>query len=322
MTWYSSAVLALQGRVAVDTLPTRTQIYRHVQRCQETGSRCWTQRLNRSLTNHLGMATLARIAVHPIKALDPVARERVSITGVGGLASDRTYALVDADGEYVNGKRTAAVHPLQADIDLETKRVELSIRGANTSQEFHLDRDRAALEAWLSEYFGFQVGLETAPGGAQTDSAVIAGEAKGPSVISRATLREVSSWYDDIDPAEMRLRLRPNLVVDEVPAFWEDKLVANGGRRVRIGDVTLEGTHLIPRCVVPTRDPHTGEAYDGFQKTFMENRKETLPAWADPDVLGGNYYQLMAGTRIPDADRDGELKVGDEVRLTQATVDG
>lgn len=265
------------------------------------------------------MPTLSRIAIHPIKALDPVDLDCVSITAVGGLAGDRAYAIVDESGDYVNGKRTVDVHWLRADVDLDANRVTLQVRGDGPARAFHLDRDREALEAWLSEYFRMSVTLEERPGGTQTDSAVYGdGTRTGPTLVGAATLREVASWYDGIDPAEMRLRLRPNLVVEGVPPFWEDKLVADGGRRFRIGDVTLEGIEPIPRCVVPTRDPHTGEVYDGFRETFVERREATLPEWADRDAFEGNLYRLMAVTRIPRAERDGELRVGDGVRLVDA----
>lgn len=267
------------------------------------------------------MATLSQIAVHPIKSLDPDERDRVSISAVGGLAGDRVYAIVDREGDLVNGKRTADVHPIQADFDLDENRVVLSVRGEDTSRQFHLDHDREALEAWLSEYFDIRVELETGPGGALTDSAVLSGSSKGSSLISEATLREVASWYEGIDPTEMRLRLRPNLVVEGVPAFWEDRLFADGGRRFRIGDVTLEGIRPIPRCVVPTRDPKTGTVYEGFRETFLQKREETFPEWGDRDAFEGTLYRLMVGTRIPESERDGELRVGDEVRLADTAAE-
>src|SRR6056297_1200241 len=73
--------------------------------------------------------TLERIAVHPVKSLDPETRERVRLVDRGALAGDREYAMVAApadrphdresasvtgDGDYVNGKRTAAVHRLRS----------------------------------------------------------------------------------------------------------------------------------------------------------------------------------------------------------------
>lgn len=289
------------------------------------------------------MAKLSRIAVHPIKSLDPVDFDRASITEVGGLEGDRAYAMVDAEGAYVNGKRTADVHRLEADVDLAADRVTLrdradvSARGntadrentgalgdtapqKNTGpREYHLDRDRAAVEARLSEHFGVEITLEAGPGGSRTDGVVYGDSSRaGPTLISEATLREVASWYDGIEPGEMRLRLRPNLVVEGVPAFWEDRL-ATGSEGVRIGDTTLEGVGLVPRCVVPARDPRTGEVDEDFEETFRERRAETLPEWIDREDFDGDLYKVMALTRIPVGNRDGELAVGDEVRLLSDT---
>jgi uncharacterized protein YcbX len=274
--------------------------------------------------------TLSHIAVHPVKALDPVARERVALTDIGGLENDRAYAIVTEDDEYLNGKRTDEVHRIRAAIDTERGRIGLAVEAGGSSngangeppaegdgtREFHLDEDRAAIEAWLSERFGRPVRLEVAAGGGLTDG-VIYGDTDqtGPTLASAATLREVASWYDGIDAREMRLRLRVNLVVEGVPPFWEDRLVAGGGRAFQIGDVRLEGTHPVPRCVVPTRDPHTGEVTDGFRETFLERREATLPEWADRGAFDGNLYSVTVGTHVPESERDGELRVGDTVQV-------
>lgn len=269
------------------------------------------------------MATLSRIAVYPIKSLDPVALDRVGFTPAGGLEDDRAWAIVDADGDYVNGKRTDAVHRLRADVDLDGRRVTLDGPGPGAPRSFDLAADRAAMEAWLGDYFGYPVELQGGRGGAQTDSVVYGDEAEpGATLISAGTLREVASWFDGIDPPALRDRLRPNLVIEGVPAFWEDRLVADGGRRFRIGDATLAGIEPIPRCVVPTRDPTTGEAYEGFRETFVERRAATMPDWADPDVLGDNPYQLMVLVRPVPTARDRGLAVGDAVRAAAATQGG
>ena len=264
------------------------------------------------------MATLSHIAVHPIKALDPVSLDAVSLTDIGGLSGDRAFALVEEDGTYFNGKQTAEVHSLGADIDLETNRVTLRPNRDSFQSEhtFDLDGDRDALERWLSTYFGRDLSLEVGAGGSQTDGVVYGDSSKtGPTLVSAATLREAASWYDEITPTEMRLRLRANLVVEGVPAFWEDRLVADGGRHVQIGDVTLVGTEPIPRCVVPTRHPHTGEQTAGFREHFIERREAMLPTWADRDAFKGNLYSMTVGTQIPETEREGEICVGDDVQL-------
>lgn len=71
----------------------------------------------------------------------------------------------------------------------------------------------------------------------------------------------------------------------------------------------------MPRCAAPTQDPHTGEGYDGFRETFIEKREASLPEWAAPETPEGNLFSLMAVTRIPESERDEEIRVGDSVKL-------
>lgn len=277
--------------------------------------------------------TLAHISVHPIKGLDPVDRDRIEVTPGGGLVDDRAYVMYDEKG-HINGRRTAAVHSVAASFDREAGTVRLSAPD-RPERTFDLSADNEALEAWLGEHLDMDVSLRGGPGGEHADRALFGdGSQKGPTVVSAATLREIASWYDGIDPEEMRRRLRPNLVVEGVEAFWEERLLdslakavyADGGSdgdggefpRVRIGDVVMEGVEPIPRCAVPTHDPDTGETYEGFQETFVERRAETLPPWVEEETLRGNLYTATVGTHIPEDERDGTLAVGDPVELLDA----
>jgi len=260
------------------------------------------------------VATLVGIRVHPIKALDPVERECTVVSPVGGLDGDRAYAIVDADGEYVNGKRTDAVHRLRSDVDLDAGLVRLGERGSEALEAFHLPEHRARLADWLSAYFGLDVDVESAPGGELTDSAVLGGDPPGATVVSTATLETVASWFPGLDIEDVRRRFRANLEVEGVPAFWEDGLVADGGVRFLIGDVAFQAVEPVPRCVVPTRDPDTGEVTDGFRERFIRKRESTLPADADPAVF--EHPNVLTVLAEPDADDRGEaIAVGDSVEL-------
>ncbi|MBK6772560.1 MAG: hypothetical protein IPG78_10635 [Ignavibacteria bacterium] len=70
-----------------------------------------------------------------------------------------------------------------------------------------------------------------------------------------------------MDLEEARKRFRATVEIDGVPAFWEDHLFSNEGKRIefKIGDVTLFGISPRARCVVPTRNPETGEVIHAFR---------------------------------------------------------
>ncbi|MFC6905962.1 MOSC domain-containing protein [Halalkalicoccus tibetensis] len=250
---------------------------------------------------------LARISLFPIKSLDAFEPERATITPVGPIAGDRRYAMVDAEGEYVNGKRTAAVHRLRASYD-DPDRVEFSTPESD-ADEFDLTTDREELAEHLSEQFGYPVELIRDDTGMPDDT-----EIPGPTVISTATIEEVASWFG-LAPENVRRRFRANLEIEGVPAFWEDRLFSDQGRVVdfSIGGVRLAGVNPCQRCVVPSRDPDTGEEFEGFRERFIEKRGKTLPEWTDSDRFD-HQFRLMVNTRVPE-DGAGEIEVGDAVEI-------
>ncbi len=262
------------------------------------------------------MATLERIRVHPVKSLDAVRLNVATIREHGGLSWDRRFAIIKADDSddpaYVNGKNERQIHRLRADFDLEVETITIGEYTAADRETFHLVDDRAALEAWLGDYVGYPVSLiENDRGGFPDDT-----DAAGPTLISQATIEAVADWFPEIDAEEMCRRLRPNLIVDGVPAFWEDRLYESPETVVsfQIGDATLHGVNPCQRCVVPTRHPDTGTETDGFRETFVERREATLPAWASEDWFD-HYFRLMVNTRVPESTVGSDLTVGDRLDL-------
>jgi hypothetical protein len=104
-----------------------------------------------------------------------------------------------------------------------------------------------------------------------------------------------------------------NLVVDGVPPFWEDTFFTAGGRKgFRVGNVDIEGVNPCARCVVPTRDPDTGETLQGFQQTFIQRRLETLPPGA-PRERFNHFYRFTLNTFIHPSEEGKRIAVGDPV---------
>jgi len=258
------------------------------------------------------MATVAKITIYPIKSLDGVEVSQIEVSPGGSLVGDREFALFDGDDRLVNGKRTAKVHQLRSRFDLDDRLVNLRVEGSKEETQFHLDGDRADLDTWLSDYFGYPVCLkQNTVGGFPDDS-----RAFGPTIISTATLETASSWYHNIDADQMRSRLRANIEIDGVPAFWEDNLFAETDKEVRftIGDVTFLGTNPCSRCVVPTRNPKTGESVDRFSKIFAIQRQTLLPKWTAPSRFN-HYYRLATNTKILPTEAGKVLQLGDPVKI-------
>jgi uncharacterized protein len=84
---------------------------------------------------------------------------------------------------------------------------------------------------------------------------------------------------------------------------------------LRLGGVTFLGHNPCQRCVVPPRDPDTGEVIHGFQKSFAQLRQRHLPAWADVRRFN-HYYRLAVNTSIPAAEAGKRLRIGDALTDT------
>jgi len=256
-------------------------------------------------------ATLERIVVYPVKSLDPHdTMERATVRPDGGLSYDREFAIVDADGNYVNGKNDRRVHQLRSWFDPKAGRLTLRANDGDPTA-FDLE-DTGTIEAWLSEYFEQPVELRRDEAGGFPDDTL----ASGPTVIAESTIEAVAEWFDDIDADEMERRLRPNLVVSGVEPFWEDRLYRDRETAIgfRIGDCEFLGSNPCQRCVVPTRDPETGEETPGFRKTFHEQREATLPAWAS-EAWFDHYFRLMVNTYVPESTVGKSLRVGDDIEI-------
>ncbi|NJK39676.1 MAG: MOSC domain-containing protein [Oscillatoriales cyanobacterium RM2_1_1] len=258
--------------------------------------------------------SVARLFLYPVKSLDPVAVESVTVLVSGALQRDREFALFDQGGQYVNGKGQPRIHQLRSQFHLETQVLTLGIHPDQPSTPFQLPEAQPQLEQWLSDYFNFPVQLrQNLERGFPDDIA-----SPGPTIISTATLEAVASWYPGLEVEEVRRRFRANIEVENVPAFWEDCLFAEAGQTVdfQIGAVTFMGINPCQRCVVITRDPQTGAAYPNFQKTFVTKRHDTLPGWTVRSRFN-HFYRLGINTRRLDSGMGLRIQVGDRLELLQ-----
>ncbi len=248
---------------------------------------------------------LSRIFIYPFKGLDPQEVDSVKVLKSGSLEHDREFALFDEDGNVISGKREKKVHKVRSFVDFNEELIRL--RYEREEYEFSF-ADFKGIEEFFSEVFGYRVTLRRFEGEGFPDDR----KAHGPTLVSGETLREIAGWFG-LDEENVRRRFRTNLEIANVPPFWEDMLV---GKKFRVGDVILEGAGISKRCPVPTRDPLTGEEYEGFVKRFIDMRKRTLPAWSPKDIFSDTFYRLCLNTVSFESNEGKILKVGDKVEIT------
>jgi hypothetical protein len=263
------------------------------------------------------MAYVENLWVYPIKGFDRMAVESVSLNDAGTFTGDREYALLDpaadvvvedrfdAVGKTYNGKEIDHTHEVTTEYDPETS--VLTVRSDGTA-EFDLSTARDGASEWFSDFVGRPVELRRRAPPSFVDRPKL-----GPSVLSTGTLEEVASWFDEMTVEGARRRLRPNVEVGGVPAFWEDRFLGTDPSGFDAGGVRFEGAEACARCVVPSRDPETGDPIAEFRERFARRREGTLPDWA-PRSEFEHFFTVMLITRVPDGHAGETVAVGDEVR--------
>lgn len=257
------------------------------------------------------MPLLSRITIYPIKSLDGFTTEAAELTEAGPIVGDRRWAIVDPMRQFVNGKRSTAVHPIRATFSEGGAVVTLN-RTSLGEARFVLPDEAERAGEWLSEAIGRKCLLiENLAIGFPDDA-----DAAGPTLVSTASLERVAAWFE-LELDEVRRRFRTNLEISAAEPFWEDQLVATetGATPFAIGSVGFRGRTPCQRCVVPSRDSATGDVISGFAKAFSAHRQAELPDWA-PAAAFNHFYRLTLNTSLdPSAAGPRRISVGDELRI-------
>jgi uncharacterized protein YcbX len=258
---------------------------------------------------------LYKIRLYPIKSLDAVEVSEARIGPKGGFALDRVWAPYASDGQWIRAKRAPALHLIRSRFAPDFRSVELIPPAGRTDllpAQLSFPGDTAGAGQWFSRFLGDAVTVRYAEEGFPDDHL-----APGPTIVSTASLEAVCSWFPEISLEQARQRFRANLEINGVPAFWEDQLFSaeeTRSARFRIGEVEFEGSNPCVRCVVPPRDPSTGEPILDFQKRFSQLRRARLPAWS-PIARFDHYYRFAVNTRIAASETGKALRSGDALSL-------
>ncbi len=253
-----------------------------------------------------------RITIYPVKSLEGTPVQEAEVVKGGCLKHDREYAIIDKEGNFVNGKSNALVHLLRSAIDPEQGTISFRHELETSWNSFHLDQERSAINSYLTRFFGKPVGLQQNKEGRFLDIP----DTSGITILSSSSLETVAGWFPGIGLEEMRSRFRANIELSDVPAFWEDRLFIEDGVAVkfRIGALTLFGMQPRARCVVPTRNPATGAVIHAFPKTFSRQRLHHLPVSSTLEEYGHGYY-LSVDCLIPPSETGKKISIGDRLQI-------
>ncbi|GAB7129510.1 MOSC domain-containing protein [Silvimonas sp. JCM 19000] len=257
------------------------------------------------------MPTLDALYYYPIKSIAGITLDETSISPLG-LPHDRAWMVSDLDGRLVTGREHPELVQVHAEVGVGTLTLrapglpELVVDLAQFEQahpasvwkdNFSAWAGAAAADDWFSQYLGRPVRLlatndtqrrvRSAP-----DVPLSFADGYPLLLIGEASRRELSDWVGrDLAMA----RFRPNLVINDAPAFAED-----GWKRIRIGDVILRIAKPCGRCVFTTVDPVTAQKSADQEplRTLAKRRKGPEGAEFGQNVIAETSGVLRVGMPV------------------------
>jgi MOSC domain-containing protein len=237
-------------------------------------------------------ATLSSLHVYPVKSCRGIDLTAAQLTSTG-LADDRHWMLVRPGGRFVTQRElprmaliattlseravqldAPGMAPLRVSRQQSGDATEVTVWGF-TGRGIDCGEEAAH---WCTSFLGAPLRLMRFDASRPREcNAEWTGDVRAVTefsdgfpilVTSRASLAELNSRLPAALPME---RFRPNLVLDDVAAYDEDRIY-----ELRAGDVTLRIVKPCTRCVITTTEQSTGER-DGIEplatlKTYRFDR--------------------------------------------------
>ena len=269
-------------------------------------------------------ASLSAIHVYPVKSCAPLTVDFAAV-GARGLARDRRWMVVDANGKFVTGRQLPRLTLIRAQPEGESlrleapgmpilhvepppagaARIETAVWGAAVTPRLAANE----AHAWFSTFLGVPsrlvhmdqactrlVKAKYAGKYGRDGDEVSLADGFPLLLISEAALDALNARL--VQPIPM-LRFRPNLVVAGTGPHAED-----GWQRIRIGAIEFEVVKPCIRCVFTTVDFEQGEFDPSGEplRTLTAYRRTPMGV-----TFGQNLIQRGRGT----------LRVGDVVEVLE-----
>jgi uncharacterized protein len=258
--------------------------------------------------------TLVRLSVTPVKALRLLHPPEVELTPAG-IPTDRRFYLIDEHGGLFDATDHGPLLRVVPAYDPTAERLLLSFPGGSTVEG---PADELGADV-TTDFFGREVDGRIVEGpfasalssfaGRQVRLVRVRRDGEGQDVhpltiVSSESVRDLGNRDDRPDLDARRFRI--NLEIEGVEPYAEDGW---DGELVRVGEATIRVRGQIPRCVVTTLAPETGEK-DFPTLTRIARYRPRIGG------RGGLPFGMYAGVEV-----GGRVRLGDAVEpLSSATT--
>ena len=251
------------------------------------------------------MASIARFNITPVKSTSLQHPDTIEL-GSNGVVTDRRFLFIGAEGNRISAGAKAALLGIRSTFDADRDRLTLELPNGTCTE----GAAAAAGDGMRVALFDREVDVRPVPGPFDTavsgflDRDVRLVRVERPergggvhpvSIISTASVEELGRRAERETPDPRRFRMLVELA--DCAPHEED---AWSGLRLRMGDAIVRAGTGVPRCVITTMHPDTGE-----------------PDFPTLDVLA--TYRRREGELLfgvyADVERPGRVQVGDAVEV-------
>ena len=258
------------------------------------------------------MPTLARLSVTPVKGTLVHHPGEVRLTDAG-IPGNRLFYLVDERGELFSGPDHGPLVRVRASYDAALEQLALHVPEADDVTGAADDLG----DAVVTSFYGRPVASHVVQGPfAEALSAFCArplrllrcdrdgegADVEPLTLVSFESVRDLGRRGGHEGELDGR-RFRLNLELEGCDPYEEDTWE---GRRVRVGEATIEVAGQVPRCVFTTKHPETGEK-DWDTLTQIARYRPRIAG--DGGLPFGMYARVV---------EPGTVRIGDQVTLSDA----
>jgi uncharacterized protein YcbX len=236
------------------------------------------------------MARVARFNVTPVKSTALHHPDEVRIERSGAVGN-REFFLVTEEGKLFGGSKLGALVRIRAEHDRATEILSLALPdGERVEGSAVPTGERLEVDFW-----GRTVPARLLEGPWAEALGRFAGRPLQLTLVSLASVAELArvGGLDGLDPRRFRMTVELHGLGPYEEDTWS-------GRPVRVGEVLLRVGERVPRCVVTTQDPDTGER----DVPTLSLIKRARGLSAEREVVFGMYASVL---------EPGTVRVGDPV---------
>lgn len=253
------------------------------------------------------MATVARLNVTPVKSTALHNPDRVRIERWGAVGN-REFFFLDEEGKLFGGSKLGPLVRIRAEHDARADTLRMRFPdGVRVEGSAAGNGETLVVDFWgrpvtarvvegpwaahVSRYAGRDLRL------ARVERPGDGNDIRPITLVSLASVEELARQGGadgPLDPARFRMTIELGGLGPHEEDSW-------AGRRVHVGGATLLVGDAVPRCVVTTQDPSTGER--DFPTLSVIKRYRGV---VDGDLLFGMYASVL---------EPGDVRVGDPADL-------